>query len=74
VYGTVYCFGRTQLQGSVFGTVYTDRFFLNTESSNYENVILNGAINRDSLPKEFIVLPLFNDPNYKENYDLVKEF
>lgn len=72
VYGTVYCFGRTQLQGSVFGTIYTDRFFLNTESSNYENVILNGTINKDSLPKAFITLPLFLNATNQRPNDLVK--
>ncbi len=74
IVGTVYCNGITQLEGTVIGTVYTDKFFLKTASSNYENVILNGTINRDSLPKNFIELPLFKNAFDKRTYAIVKEF
>ncbi len=74
IVGNVYCYGNTQLQGEVIGSVYTDRFFLKTQSSNYENVILNGIINRDSLPNNFIELPLFKQTNDDEKYAIIKEF
>lgn len=72
IIGDVYCFGRTMLQGEIKGTIYTDRFFLKTKSSEYENMIQNCKIYRDSLPKHFVRLPLFNTEN--SNYEIIKEF
>ena len=73
VIGNIYCQGGTQLEGLVTGTIYTDRFFLKTKSSYYENVILNGAINRDSLPKNFIELPLFENSYNNTKYAIIKK-
>ncbi|MHA7843640.1 MAG: hypothetical protein ACX93I_09995 [Winogradskyella sp.] len=72
VIGDVYCFGRTMLQGEIKGTISTDRFFLKTKSSEYENMIQNCKIYRDSLPEHFVRLPLFNTKNSK--YEIIKEF
>ncbi|AXT18321.1 hypothetical protein D7030_08320 [Flavobacteriaceae bacterium AU392] len=74
IVGEVYCYGKTQLKGKIIGTIYTDRFFLKNESSSYENVILNGSINRDSLPGNFIELALFENPFDKKKYEVIKEF
>jgi hypothetical protein len=74
VIGNVYCYGKTQLQGEVIGSIYTDRFFLETKSSKYENVILNGSVNRDSLPENFIELPLFENQTKDVNYEIIKAF
>ena len=74
IIGNIYCYGSTQLEGCVIGSVYTDKFFLKTESSNYENVILNSTINRDSLPENFIELPLFKNTLNEKEYAIVKEF
>ena len=74
VIGNVYCYGKTQLEGQVIGSIYTDKFFLKTKSSNYENVILNGLINRDSLSEHFIELPLFKNNLNEREYAVVKEF
>lgn len=75
VIGNIYCYGNTELKGKVIGSVYTDKFFLKTKTSNYENVILNGVINRDSLPDSFIELPLFgNTTTNKRAYAVIKEF
>ena len=73
VIGDVYCYGRTQLNGEVIGSLYTDKFFLKTESSTYENVILNGTINRDSLPQNFVGLQLFSNVLDKKEYAIIKE-
>lgn len=71
VVGTIYCYGKTQLQGAVIGSLFTDRVFLQTKSSYTENIIFNGTVNRDSLPSNFIELPLFNTaPN--TNYHVIK--
>ncbi|GGD07680.1 hypothetical protein GCM10011368_07040 [Hyunsoonleella pacifica] len=74
VIGTIYCFGSTELKGSVIGSVYTDKFYLKTETSTYENVVLNGVINRDSLPENFIDIPLFNSNTDKRRYAVIKKF
>ena len=74
VIGNVYCYGSTQLQGDIIGSVYSDRFFLKTTSSNYENVILNATINRDSLPEHFIELPLFRNNVDEKKYEIIKTF
>lgn len=74
VYGSIYCYGSTQLEGEVIGHLFTDRFFLKTQFSDYENVILNGTINSDSLPKGFVQLPLFITKNDINRYELIKKF
>jgi len=71
VMGDVYCYGKTQLKGKVIGSVYTDRFYLKTASSIYENYIVGGEINRLGLPNNFIGLPLFSNEN--NSYELIKE-
>ncbi|NMH85976.1 hypothetical protein [Flavivirga algicola] len=73
VIGNVYCYGSTQLKGSIIGSIYTDRFFLKTKASNYENVILNGSINKEKLPDNFVELPLFNNSFNKKKYAVIKE-
>lgn len=74
VIGDVYCYGSTQLKGSIIGRIYTDRFFLKTEASNYENTILNGSINSIMLPDGFVGLPLFNNQSNKKRYEVIKAF
>ncbi|WP_299883427.1 hypothetical protein [uncultured Lacinutrix sp.] len=74
IIGNVYCYGKTQLKGTIIGSIYSDRFFLKTASSNYENTILNASINRDSLPKSFVELPLFKTNIDKANYEVLKTF
>jgi hypothetical protein len=53
VYGTVYSNNRTELKGSVFGSVYTESFFLQTPSSIFENLLQSATIDVRKLPKEF---------------------
>ena len=55
--GLVYCQGRTQLNGTVKGSLYTQKFFLETPSSKYENHLLNGKI-LNGLPEEFVFIAL----------------
>jgi hypothetical protein len=71
VIGDVYCYGKTQLKGKVIGSVYTDKFYLKTASSIYENYIVGGEINSLELPPNFIGLPLFSNEN--TTYELIKE-
>ena len=74
IFGSVYCYGQTQLQGEVVGQLFTDRFFLKTKTLEYENVILNGTILGDSLPDRFVHLPLFNSEHNITKYEIIKEF
>ncbi|MDC3388577.1 hypothetical protein OAX11_03595 [Flavobacteriaceae bacterium] len=71
VVGDVYCYGKIQLKGKVIGSVYTDRFYLKTASSIYENYIIGGEINSLDLPSNYISLPIF--PGKNKNYELIKE-
>ncbi|WP_422103869.1 hypothetical protein [Winogradskyella sp.] len=72
IIGDVYCYGETQLEGEITGTVYSDRFVLKTKSSEYENMIQNCNIDSERLPKNFVRLPLFNTENSR--YEVIKEF
>lgn len=74
VIGNVYCYGSTQVEGEIIGSIHSDRFFLKTKSSSYENVILNAIINKDSLPKNFVGLPLFENKGNKKEYVCIKTF
>ena len=71
IIGDAYCYGKTELKGAVYGTLYTDRFYLKTSSAVYENYIVNGEINRFKLPHSFVRLPLFSSDEYE--YKLIKE-
>ncbi|RED45654.1 hypothetical protein [Seonamhaeicola aphaedonensis] len=74
VVGTVYCNGSSQIKGTVIGSIYTNGIHLKTKSSNYENIILNATINRDSLPENFVGPYLFDKTMNQDNYAIVKEF
>ena len=58
--GDLYCSGKLMLKSNVYGSVYTNRFFLKTASSTYENMISNIEINTKKRPAYFISIPLFN--------------
>jgi len=73
VVGSVYCYGKTELNGEIRGSLYTDKFFLKTESSEYENVLLNGVIDISSLPEGFIGMPVLNATSEKPKYVIIKE-
>lgn len=59
VYGDIYCSGRLDLKSNVYGSVYTNRFFLQTTSSFYDNTISDIEINTSRTPNFFISIPLF---------------
>ncbi|MBP2832835.1 hypothetical protein J8281_11620 [Aquimarina sp. U1-2] len=74
VIGDIYCSGKLQLKGKVTGAVYASSFYLRTEASAYDNYILDGAINRQNLPKEFVRIPLFkNKSDYNTPYAIIKQ-
>lgn len=65
VVGDIYCNGILQLKGSVIGTVYTHKLQLETKSSKYADVILNGVIDTENIPEGYVGLPLFSNSNEK---------
>lgn len=69
--GDLYCTGKLMLKSNVFGSVYTNRFFLKTTSSSYENMISDIEINTNKRPKYFISIPLFNIE--KTTYGVIKK-
>ena len=58
--GLVYCQGKTQLKGTVNGSLITQKFFLKTLASSYENHILDGKV-LDQLPEDFVWVDLLKD-------------
>ncbi len=62
VNGFVFCAGETQLKGTVNGSLYTNKFYLKTSSSAYQNYLLDATIKND-LPNSFIPIPLIESSN-----------
>ncbi|MBF4508375.1 hypothetical protein IRZ83_16985 [Flavobacterium sp. JLP] len=71
VFGDLYCSGKLMLKSDVYGSVYTNRFFLKTEASNYENLIQNIEINVLKRPDYYVSIPLFN--TQKTTYGIIKK-
>ena len=51
--GQVYCTGKVSLRGSVNGSLYCDRLFLQTRQGYYENHLLDAHIDPTSLTPAF---------------------
>lgn len=60
LFGDLYCTGKLMLKSNVYGSVYTNRFFLKNGSSTYQNMISDIEINTGKRPNYFISIPLFN--------------
>lgn len=59
IFGDIYCSGKLDLKSKVYGSVYTNRFYLKTSTSTYDNMISDIEINNAKRPKYFIAIPLF---------------
>ncbi len=53
VVGEVYCLGHMALNGTVYGSIYTNSFIANQSGVIYINHIYNGVINAIKLPSQF---------------------
>ncbi len=62
VMGQVYADGLLELQGTVEGSTWCRRFMLQTPSTLYENFILNGVMDHQSLSPDFAGVPLLGSP------------
>jgi hypothetical protein len=71
LFGDLYCTGKLMLKSNVYGSVYTNRFFLKTNSSSYDNMISDIEINTIKRPNYFISIPLFN--TQKTAYGVIKK-
>ena len=71
IFGDIYCTGRLDLKSKVYGSVYTNRFYLKTASSTYDNMISDIEINTTKRPKYFISIPLFETK--KTEYGILKK-
>lgn len=71
IFGDIYCSGKLLLKSKVYGSVYTNRFFHKTQSSNYDNTIADIEINATRRPGYFIAIPLFETK--KNEYGILKK-
>ena len=58
--GLVYCSGRTQLKGTIKGSLFSQKLYLKTASSAYENHLLDGQILK-TLPDNFMAANLLEE-------------
>ncbi|MDP5201874.1 hypothetical protein [Flavobacterium sp. DG2-3] len=71
LFGDLYCTGKLMLKSNVYGSVYTNRFFIKTGSTSYDNIISDIEINTTKRPDYFISIPLFNTET--TNYGVIKK-
>ena len=71
ILGDIYCTGKLDVKSDVWGSVYTNRFFMKTLTSSYDNIISNIEINCKKRPEYFISIPLF-EPK-KTSYGILKK-
>ncbi len=55
----IYCSGKLMIKSDIAGSIYTNRFFYKTGSTNYDNLIANVEINPSKKPDYFMSIPLF---------------
>jgi len=63
IFGQVYCNGMVQIMGSIYGSLYCVRIYMQTRAAYYENHLLDATINFMDIPKNFVGYNLFNDKN-----------
>ncbi|WP_299884417.1 hypothetical protein [uncultured Lacinutrix sp.] len=56
IYGEVYCNENTELEGKIYGSIFTNNFVANQFGSIYQNHIYNGTIIVDNLQQEYVGL------------------
>ncbi len=61
VLGTIYCKANTQLEGEVIGQVFARYFLVKTQSAVYEDVLMDGRINRKDYPDELLFMRISPD-------------
>ncbi|MDA8956457.1 hypothetical protein N9H19_02440 [Flavobacteriales bacterium] len=65
VRGQVYCHGNVEFEGSVYGQMYVDRFILHTNTTVYENHLLDITLDNSLLSSSYLGIH-FDDINAKK--------
>ncbi|MEX1192867.1 MAG: hypothetical protein WED10_05255 [Brumimicrobium sp.] len=66
VIGLIYNQGETQLRGKIIGSIFTQKFYLNTKSSSYTNHLIDAEIDGFELPEYFIFPSWLDETTEKE--------
>ncbi len=69
LYSQIYSNGYVELKGSVFGSVVCAKFSLRSNSSLYDNHLLNATIDISKLPKDFVGFRLLKE---ESKFDILK--
>lgn len=70
IIGDVYCSGKLMMGGKIFGSVYSNWIFGQTQSGKYENCFIDTEVNGNRLPSYFVGIPLFK--NKEATYEIAK--
>lgn len=60
VTGQVYHQGDIQMEGSIYGSLYCEGFYLKTRRAYYENHLLDNVIDFEKLPQHFVAFDLIH--------------
>lgn len=71
VLGDIYCSGKLDFQGTIHGSIYTNKLFYKTQSATYDNLMGNMTIDVNKRPSYYIGIPLF-ETNFSE-YGIIKK-
>jgi hypothetical protein len=66
IYGMVYCAGKMEHLGKIFGSLYCDFFFLQTRQGYYENHMLDAWVDPTVLEPHFSAGALFKTDSLKQ--------
>jgi hypothetical protein len=69
--GDLYCSGKVNLQGRVYGSVYCNSIFHGVANSSSDNCLHNTEINIQKRPDYFVSLPLLKDE--RKAYGIIKK-
>lgn len=71
IVGDIYCTGKLMLKSNLYGSVFTNRFFYQTVSSTYDNLLADVTIDGPKKPKYYVGIPLFE--NDRSRHGLLKK-
>ncbi len=67
VIGEIYCMGKLMIEGKLYGTAYTNKVFYATETSHYDNCMVNSEIDISKKPHFFVSVPILEPKNKRNN-------
>ena len=60
ILGQVYCKGKMQLKGKVYGSIMANTFYLETGETSYDNTLLDVTIDNNMFPNKYAYVSFFN--------------